>query len=52
MSAAPKQTSPPACKSCGSASVLLGKLPSVGFHPAAQVFRCIACNWVAAVEVR
>jgi hypothetical protein len=41
----------PACKHCGATMALLGKLPSVGNHPAVRVFRCYDCNQVLSEEV-
>ena len=32
-----------ACRSCGNEMLYVGKLPAVGRHPAAHVFKCKAC---------
>jgi hypothetical protein len=47
----PEDRSPPLCKRCKAVMQTLGKLPQLGFRPAVQVFKCVACKVIESKEL-
>jgi len=40
----------PACKHCGGATDLMGKLPAIGIKRVIKVFRCSGCRHISSTE--